>query len=103
MLNKISKALFALICFSSSALAAPERAGDFALLDAAGEFHQLSRYRHMEALVMMSFDGSCEAMPTALAEFKNLNQNWQDEDVAFAMINAAEVQDAAVAAIRAGS
>ena len=42
--------------------AAPARVGDFALIDIAGEFHQLSRYGDKEALVLMAFDASCGSM-----------------------------------------
>ena len=43
---------------SVSAMALPDRVGDFGLMDSNGDFHQLSRYRNKEALVLMSFDNS---------------------------------------------
>ena len=86
-------ALVALQCAASLAYAAPDRAGDFALLDTTGEFHQLSRYRHKEALVLMAFDANCTAMPTAINELKARNETWQEQDVAFALINTSADQD----------
>ncbi|GJM13382.1 MAG: hypothetical protein DHS20C12_17850 [Pseudohongiella sp.] len=41
------------------AFAAPERVGDFALLDEQGEFRQLSRYQHLDAVVLLAYDNSC--------------------------------------------
>ncbi|MCH8265158.1 MAG: peroxiredoxin, partial [Proteobacteria bacterium] len=51
---------------STSVLALPDRIGDFGLLDSDGDFHQLSRYRNKEALVLMSFDPSCASIGTSL-------------------------------------
>jgi peroxiredoxin len=93
MRTLLSKAFVALLCAAPLANAAPDRAGDFALLDTSGEFHQLSRYRHKEALVLMAFDANCAAMPAAINELKARNEVWQEQDVAFALINAAANQD----------
>ena len=41
---------------SGAASGVPDKIGDFALLDTYGGFHQLSRYRNKEALVLMSFE-----------------------------------------------
>ena len=46
--------VFLSITFANAVSAAPERAGDFALLDQLGDFHQFSRYGHSEALVLYS-------------------------------------------------
>ena len=52
MLNLLITAVTAgLLSMSVSAL--PDRVGDFGLIDSDGEFHQLSRYRNMEALVLL--------------------------------------------------
>ena len=37
-----------------------KRVSDFALIDTQGEFHQFSRYRHLNGIVMMAFDEGCE-------------------------------------------
>jgi len=47
--------------------AAPERVGDFALLDEQGEFHQFSRYQHLDAVVLLAYDNSCPAARDAAA------------------------------------
>ena len=48
------------LALSASVMALPDRVGDFGLMDSDGDFHQLSRYRNKEALVLMSFDNSCQ-------------------------------------------
>ncbi|MDT8429587.1 MAG: redoxin domain-containing protein [Pseudomonadales bacterium] len=71
----------------NTALAAPERAGDFALLDQQGEFHQLSRYRHKDAVVIMALAEGCATLDSSIAAFQQLNAAWQDKEVAFLMIS----------------
>lgn len=68
----------------AQASAAPERAGDFALIDHTGGIHQLSRYRHKDALVVVSQANSCATNEEALA---SLRKEWEAKDVAFLMIN----------------
>lgn len=46
---------------ATSANAAPERVGDFALLDEHGEFHQISRYQHLDAVVLLAYDNNCSS------------------------------------------
>jgi len=73
---------------SVSSYAAPDRIGDFALLDSDGVFHQLSRYRNKEAMVFMAFESSCVAMDSALDQFNALQSDWESKEVGFALINA---------------
>ena len=68
--------------------AAPARVGDFALIDSAGEFHQLSRYGDKEALVLMAFDASCGSMQGQVDQFEALEATWRDRDIVFGIINA---------------
>ena len=86
--------IFSLALLSSSqSWAAPERVSDFALLDHFGEFHQLSRYLHRDALVIMSFDESCANMTEQVESFANLSTQWTADQldngngVAFALID----------------
>jgi hypothetical protein len=73
MIKRIGLGLALLLSLISlSAIALPERVGDFALLDTDGEFHQLSRYRNKEAMVLMSYDSSCMAIDSALTSIKSL-------------------------------
>ncbi len=79
--------------------ALPDRIGDFALLDSDGEFHQLSRYRHMDALVLMAYDSSCESIDSAIAQYNSAGSGFAGQSVAFALIEAAGTTD--VDAVRA--
>ncbi len=69
--------------------AAPERAGDFALLDHTGEFHQFSRYGHAEALVIYSHSIGCEASETGISKLTQLRSEMADDNVAFFLMNSA--------------
>ncbi len=93
-MNRVLSLFFAVgTLIAGAANALPERAGDFALLDTDGQFHQLSRYRHMDAVVLMAFDASCSSMDTAVARFAETQAQWADSQVAFALINASTDQD----------
>ena len=61
--------------------AALDRVNDFALLDESGVFHQLSRYQHREALVVMSFDESCTSMSAMLQEYSSVSQELSSQDL----------------------
>jgi len=80
-------ATFIVLTMVGSVVALPDRIGDFALLDSEGEFHQLSRYRHREALVLMAFDNSCSSIGSSLAQLAQLQSEFKDKQVAFALIN----------------
>lgn len=83
----------ALMLASGLTQAMPERAGDFALLDTEGEFHQLSRYRHQEAMVLMAFDASCQSQADAVASFQEIAAQWSERGVAFALIESGTESD----------
>ncbi|MDT8429586.1 MAG: redoxin domain-containing protein [Pseudomonadales bacterium] len=68
--------------------AAPERAGDFALLDQAGNFHQFSRYRHKDAIVVFAQANACADQAATINSLRDLRSKWE-ENVAFLMINSA--------------
>lgn len=66
-----------------SSVAAPaERVGDFALLDAQGGFHQLSRYQHRDAVVLLAYDHNCATAKDAADILANLKSRFADR-VAF--------------------
>lgn len=94
-MNKIFWSAITVIAstLSASAIALPDRIGDFALLDSEGEFHQLSRMRNKEALVLMSFDNSCTSIDSAIAQLQTLQTSWTDQDVVFALINSSNESD----------
>lgn len=99
MRNPLITAGTALLLGTGITHAMPERAGDFALLDTEGEFHQLSRYRHQEALVLMAFDPSCQSQAGAVASFQQTADQWAEQGVAFALIESGTEAD--IDAIRA--
>lgn len=68
------------------ASAALERVGDFALLDAQGEFHQLSRYRHRQALALMTYDSRCSD-PARLEALAALQARYEEAGVSFALLD----------------
>ena len=72
---------------ATSAFALPDRVGDFGLLDSDGDFHQLSRYRNKEALVLMSFDSSCAAINSSVSSLEAMASEWNEQGIAFALIN----------------
>lgn len=61
------------------AMAATERVGDFALLDEQGRFHQLSRYQHRKALVLLAYDSSCQAAQDAAQSLSASAQRYQGD------------------------
>lgn len=70
---------------------APLRVGDFALIDDAGKIHQLSRYRHKKALVLLAQDEACnngvfDAAATA-KQFDRLKEKYESKDIAFLIMD----------------
>ncbi|MDP1932060.1 MAG: redoxin domain-containing protein [Gammaproteobacteria bacterium] len=61
-----------------SSVAAPERVGDFALLDEQGGFHQLSRYQHRAAVVLLAYDSNCTAARDAAAMLAGLQSRFAE-------------------------
>lgn len=86
-LGMVSTLLF--LASGQAALAAPERAGDFALLDQKGDFHQFSRYGHSEALVVYSHSTTCAESAGALDQLEELRAKWESQNIAFLVINSA--------------
>lgn len=88
MSSKVLSTLCLILCgfgaglASMSSDAAPERVGDFALLDEQGVFHQLSRYQHREAVVLLAYDSNCPAARDAAAMLAEL-QSQYDEGIEF--------------------
>jgi len=81
--------LLALVLSLSATLAsaALDRVSDFALLDSSGSFHQLSRYQHRKALVVMAYAGNCPAMDSLLTEYETLAARHAGEDFEFLLID----------------
>lgn len=66
----------ALLFAMTQGQAATERIGDFALLDEQGRFHQLSRFQHRDAVVMLAFDASCKAAGNAIRNLTALQARY---------------------------
>ena len=87
MKYRLSSSLFLALIFSTTAHAALDRIIDFALLDEKGVFHQLSRYQHKDAVVLMSFDQSCQFMPAMLAEYDDIVSEFSSNGIEFLLID----------------
>ncbi len=70
-----------------SALGALDRFSDFALLDAAGNFHQLSRYQHRDALVVMSYDADCPASKEQLQALLEAKTTHAEANIEFLLLD----------------
>jgi hypothetical protein len=80
-----------LSAFSALASAALDRVGDFALLDNAGTFHQLSRYQHRKALVLMAYADECASMDTLLDNFEGIALEYAGNDFEFLLIDSQDL------------
>lgn len=86
---------------SLPSLAAPERVGDFALLDEEGVFHQLSRYQHREAVVLLAYDSQCAAAREAAASLASLKAEHGD-DVEFLALDVNAMDRASAHGLKLG-
>ncbi len=87
MKYRLTSSLFLALIFSTTAHSALDRIIDFALLDEVGVFHQLSRYQHKDAVVLMSFDQSCQLMPAMLAEYDDIVSEFSTNGIEFLLID----------------
>lgn len=71
----------------SPSFAAPERVGDFNLIDDTGTAHQLSKYGYQKALVVISQANSCSSSQELFSEYRILNTKWDNEQISFVMMN----------------
>lgn len=76
---------------SALAPAALDRVGDFALLDNAGTFHQLSRYQHRKALVLMAYSSECAKMRGLLDSYKRISDEYAGNDFEFLLIDSEDL------------
>ena len=81
---------------SGTATAALDRTGDFALLDSDGEFHQLSRYQHRKAVVLMSYAQSCSTMDATLARYQEMHARYAEQGIEFLLLDSQEMDRAAL-------
>ncbi|TDI91344.1 MAG: redoxin domain-containing protein [Chloroflexi bacterium] len=79
--------LILMLGFATAVFGAQTLIGDFALIDHQGKYHQLSRYGHKDAVVLISQRNNCALIADQLPQFKALRQKWEAQNVAFFMIN----------------
>lgn len=87
--------------FSSFATAALDRVGDFALLDSDGTFHQLSRYQHRKALVLMAYSNECSSMNALLDDYKSIADEYTGSDFEFLLIDSEDLDRPELSALGA--
>lgn len=73
----------------SQAFGSLDRVGDFALLDQHGNFHQISRYQHRKAVVMMAYQPSCDSLDSSVNYLADLNAKYASQDIEFLLLDAA--------------
>ena len=100
MKYRLSSSLFLALIFSTTAHSALDRIIDFALLDEKGVFHQLSRYQHKDAVVLMSFDQSCQFMPAMLAEYDDIVSEFSSNGIEFLLIDSEGLGRETLASLR---
>lgn len=100
MKYRLSSSLFLALIFSTTAHSALDRIIDFALLDEKGVFHQLSRYQHKDAVVLMSFDQSCQFMPAMLAEYDDIISEFSSNGIEFLLIDSEGLGRETLASLR---
>ena len=91
---KLAIQIFAIIgsvFLSSTAFTALDRVSDFAVLDNAGEFHQLSRYLHRQGLALMAYDASCENMAGLLSEYQSIAAEYAEQGIDFVLLDSLDL------------
>ncbi|MDP1933197.1 MAG: redoxin domain-containing protein [Gammaproteobacteria bacterium] len=93
---RIFNALALLISLGITSLhanAAPERVGDFNLIDQEGSAHQLSKYAYQKAVVFISLANSCSLNQKDFTEYKILKTKLEPLGVSVVMLNASSKDD----------
>ncbi len=83
-------------------MAALDRTGDFALLDSEGQFHQLSRYQHRRAVILMAYSASCQGMDESLAKYQELHEEFAAKGVEFFLIDPQGLERPALQGLNTG-
>ena len=90
-----------LVC-SSLARGALDRVFDFALLDESGEFHQLSRYKHRDAVVLMAYDRLCESMSSMMRDYQAVANQFSEQSIDFLLIDSRDLGRSELANLEIG-
>lgn len=76
------------ICFSAASVqAAPERVGDFNLIDQSGKAHQLSKYAYRKAVVVIAQANGCSINDRYFTEYKIMRTKHDPAGISFVMLN----------------
>ncbi|MEX0619403.1 MAG: c-type cytochrome [Pseudohongiellaceae bacterium] len=87
-MNRIKQLVAGLVVAATSmTVFAADRAGDFALIDHEGRFHQMAWYDDHEAVVILIQANGVEEVAAALADFNTLSRKYSDQGVAFFLLN----------------
>lgn len=79
--------LLAAVLAATQTFAAPQRIGDFNLIDQKGTAHQFSKYAYQNALVVISQQNSCSTNAALFSEYRILETKWDNEGISFVMMN----------------
>ncbi|MBT8147497.1 MAG: redoxin domain-containing protein, partial [Gammaproteobacteria bacterium] len=71
----------------TSAVTAADRVGDFSLIDHQGAFHHMAWYDDHQAVVLMVQSNGASEVQDNLASYQELQARYQDQGVAFMMLN----------------
>lgn len=87
-MQNLSKAVCGLLLMlSTNAHSALDRIGDFAMLDNKGTFHQLSRYKHRKAVVLMSYVSTCAETASLVSNYQELHSQFNADEVEFLLVD----------------
>jgi len=89
--------LITVAVFITSTIQAADRIDDFGLIDASGNFHQLSDYGYQKALVIVGQANGCEENYNQQHKYRLLQTTWESQGVGFLMLNATDARDAVAA------
>lgn len=79
--------LLAAVLTATQTFAAPQRIGDFNLIDHKGNAHQLSKYAYQNAVVLISQANSCSTNQNMFSEYRIMQTKFDNEGVSFVMMN----------------
>lgn len=89
---------FALLAIGLSTNAMAQKISDFSLLDQNGKFHQVSRYADHDAIVLFVFDKDSEVVGDALRDLNREIERFEQENIAFFMIESTGIDDKSIIA-----
>jgi mono/diheme cytochrome c family protein len=105
MMRTSSVIVWGLVC--SAALAKPaiqdQTVDNFALLDQKGKFHELYYLSDMKAVVLMTHDNECAAVPAAASTLEQVKSQYAAKGVEFLMLNVDDDRESVAAKLPASA